>query len=95
MQKVERATQPVTEDWLDKADKLSDVEALRMLWAQAKAANTDTEILDRIKTRANTLGSAGGLLGGIEGSVPGLLTEDAGSGTRGSAAKGRVSPPRK
>jgi hypothetical protein len=95
MQKVERVAQHATEDWLAKADKLSDVEALRMLWAQAKAANADTEILDRIKTRANTLGSAGGLLGGIEGSLPGLLEEDAGSGTRGSVAEGRVTPPRK
>jgi len=94
MQKVERVAQ-ASEDWLAKADKLSDVEALRMLWAQAKAANADTEILDRIKTRANTLGSAGSLLGGIEGSLPGLLAEDAGSGTAGSVAKGRVTPPRK
>jgi hypothetical protein len=95
MQKVERVAQHATEDWLAKADKLTDVEALRMLWGQAKAANADTEILDRIKTRANTLGSAGGLLGGIEGSLPGLFEEDAGSGARGSVAKGRVTPPRK
>lgn len=92
MQKVERVA---SESWLEKADKLSDVEALRMLWAQAKAANADTEILDRIKDRANTLASASSLLGGTQGSLPGLAEADAGSGTAGSATKGRVTPPRK
>jgi hypothetical protein len=92
MQKVERVA---SESWLDKADKLSDVEALRMLWAQAKAANADTEILDRIKDRANTLASASSLLGGTQGSLPGLAEADAGSGTARSATKGRVTPPRK
>lgn len=92
MQKVERVA---SESWLEKADKLSDVEALRMLWAQAKAANADTEILDRIKDRANTLASSSSLLGGTQGSLPGLAEEDAGSGTTGSASKGRVTPPRK
>ena len=66
-----------------------------MLWAQAKAANADTDTLDRIKDRANTLASSKGLLGGTQGSLPGLAEEDAGSGTGGSASKGRVSTPRK
>jgi hypothetical protein len=95
MQKVERVAQHATTDWLDKADKLSDVEALRMLWAQAKAANADTEILDRIKARANTLANSSSLLGGAEGSLPGLAEADAGSGTAGSGTKGRSTPARK
>jgi hypothetical protein len=95
MQKVERVAQHATQDWLDKANKLTDVEALRMLWAQAKAANADTDTLDRIKDRANTLASSKGLLGGTQGSLPGLAEEDAGSGAGGSVSKGRVSTPRK
>jgi hypothetical protein len=84
MQKVERVAQHATGDWLSKADKLTDVEALRQLWAQAKASNADTEILDRIKARANQLASSSSVSGGAEGSVSKLLGADVQSEATGS-----------
>lgn len=92
MQKVERVAQHAT-DWLSKADKLTDVEALRQLWAQAKAGNADTEILDRIKDRANRLASSSSVSGGTEGGVPKLLGSDVQSEatrTAGSRANGKA-----
>lgn len=92
MHKVERVAQHAT-DWLSKADKLTDVEALRQLWAQAKAGNADTEILDRIKDRANKLASSSSVSGGTEGSVPKLLGSDVQSeatGTTGSRTSGKA-----
>lgn len=91
MQKVERVTQHATGDWLSKADKLTDVEALRQLWAQAKANNADAEILDRIKTRANQLASASSVSGGTQGGVSKLLGADVqgeATGTAGSRKNG-------
>jgi hypothetical protein len=94
MEKVERVAQQATGDWLSKADKLTDVEALRQLWAQAKAGNADTEILDRIKARANQLASSSSVSGGAEGSVSKLLGADVQSeatgptGSRKNGSKG-------
>lgn len=91
MEKVVRVTQHATGDWLSKADKLTDVEALRQLWAQAKAGNADAEILDRIKARANQLASASSVSGGTQGGVSKLLGADVqgeATGTAGSRKNG-------
>lgn len=92
MQKVERVTQQAT-DWIAKADKLFDVEALRQLWAQAKAANADAETLDRIKDRANKL-SASSVSGGTEGGVSKLLGTDVQSEATGSTGSRKTSAKR-
>lgn len=93
MRKVERVTQHAT-DWLSKADKLTDVEALRQLWAQAKAGNAEAEILDRIKDRANQLSSAGSVSGGTEGGVSKLLGADVQSEATGTAGSRKNSSAR-
>jgi len=52
MQKVARAeTKP--RDWIAEASKLNDVDALRLLWSEAKAAKAPQKTLDRIKELAN------------------------------------------
>jgi len=53
MQKVERNVTPKTRDWLAEASKLSDVDALRLLWSEAKAAKATQKVLDQIKELAN------------------------------------------
>lgn len=93
MQKVVRVTQQAT-DWLGMADKLTDVEALRQLWAQAKAGNADAEILDRIKDRANQLSSAGSVSGGTQGGVSKLLGADVQSEATGTAGSRKNSSAR-
>lgn len=93
MRKVERVTQQAT-DWLSKADKLTDVEALRQLWAQAKAGNAEAEILDRIKDRANQLSSAGSVSGGTQGGVSKLLGADVQSEATGTAGSRKNSSAR-
>lgn len=93
MHKVERVAQHAT-DWLSKADKLTDVEALRQLWAQAKAGNADAEILDRIKDRANQLSSAGSVSGGTQGGVSKLLGADVQSEATGTAGSRKNSSAR-
>lgn len=80
----------VQTDWLAKADKLSEVQPLRLLWAEAKAANADSEILDRIKERANAVSGDGSVSGGTEGSLPGLFGSDAQSSAAGTTS-GRAS----
>ena len=51
MQKVVRSETP--RDWSAEASKLTDVEALRLLWAEAKAAKAPQKTLDQIKEMAN------------------------------------------
>lgn len=50
MEKVQRGT-----DYIAQADSLTDVNALRDLYTTAKAQNAPSEVLDRIKERANQL----------------------------------------
>lgn len=50
MKKVDRATR----DWNADASKLEDVTALRLLWAEAKAAGAAKSVLDGIEKRART-----------------------------------------
>jgi hypothetical protein len=65
MQKVERATR----DYLSEARKLKDVEQLRLLWAEAKAARADEKVLAQIKELANAVSSTASVDGGTKGSV--------------------------
>ena len=66
MLKVER----VSRDWLAEATKITDIEGLRLLWAEANAARVSEDILGQIKELANDKSSSSSELGGSEGSVP-------------------------
>jgi hypothetical protein len=66
MDKVVRVEQA---DYLAQADTLTDVDALRQLYARAKAASVHPEVLERIKERASAVSSPSSLGGGAEGSV--------------------------
>jgi len=52
MEKVARA-ESKPRDWIAEASKLNDVDALRLLWSEAKAAKAPQKTLDRIKELAN------------------------------------------
>lgn len=66
MLKVER----VSRDWLAEAAKITDIEGLRLLWAEANAAKVSEDILSQIKELASDKPDSGSQLGGSEGSVP-------------------------
>ena len=71
MQKVERVTE---RDFVAEASKLTDVEGLRFLYAQAKAANASQEVLEKVKARGEALGSDrkdSGTGAGVSGSSKG------------------------
>ena len=53
MQKVERSQR----DFVTEASKLTDVEGLRFLYAQAKAAGAPQDVLEKVKARGETLSS--------------------------------------
>jgi hypothetical protein len=53
MQKVERYSAPVSRDWLAEASMLTDIEALRSLWLDAKTAKASQDILTKIKELAD------------------------------------------
>jgi len=74
-------------DWKKDADTLNDVEALRTLWANAKAKKAPNNVLDYIKERANALSNTGSVSRRTEGSLPGLFAE-----TEGSGATGQIDP---
>jgi hypothetical protein len=57
MEKVERME---NRDWLTEADKLDDVKQLRVLWAHAKQAGADKDILKKLEARASELGNSEG-----------------------------------
>jgi hypothetical protein len=65
MQKVERGNR----DYLAEARKLKDVEPLRLLWAEAKAARATEEVLAQIKELASAVGNTGSERPGTKGSV--------------------------
>ena len=54
MAKVDRATR----DWVADANKLDDVDALRLLYAEAKAAGAPKLTLDKVAARAKQLGNS-------------------------------------
>lgn len=53
MEKVERSQR----DFVAEASKLTDVEGLRFLYAQAKAAGAPADVLEKVKARGETLSS--------------------------------------
>lgn len=53
MEKVERSQR----DFVAEAGKLTDVEGLRFLYAQAKAAGAPADVLEKVKARGETLSS--------------------------------------
>ena len=53
MEKVVRSEANVNRNWTAEASKLTDVDALRLLWAEAKAAKAPQKTLDQIKELAN------------------------------------------
>lgn len=52
MEKVIRS-ESKSRNWLAEASKLNDVDALRLLWSEAKAAKASQKVLDSIKELAN------------------------------------------
>jgi len=70
MQKVQRHSEnSVTRDWLAEAEKLTDVDALRLLWAEANQGGATPQVLLKVRERAETIG-ADGVVDGVAGSVP-------------------------
>jgi hypothetical protein len=65
MLKVER----VSRDWLAEASKMTDIESLRLLWAEANAAKVSEDILSQIKELASAKQDTGGQRSGAKGSV--------------------------
>jgi hypothetical protein len=57
MAKVQRGVTPMGRDWLEEA-KTSDLEALRLLYSEAKTANAPEATLTKIKELANGLTGA-------------------------------------
>lgn len=53
MEKVQRGQR----DYIAEADRISDVESLRLLYAQAKAAGAPSEVLEKVKARGEALSS--------------------------------------
>lgn len=69
MQKVARhENRQAARDWLAEAKELQDVDALRLLWAEASKAGASPELLGQVKNLAEQLG-ADGESGGNPGSV--------------------------
>jgi hypothetical protein len=56
-------------DWVTEAEKLTDVDALRLLWAEASQAGASPTVLEKVRERAESV-SSDGLLDGVAGSVP-------------------------
>jgi hypothetical protein len=65
MLKVER----VTRNWLEEASKMTDIESLRLLWAEASAAKVSENILSKIKELASERQDSGSKRAGAKGSV--------------------------
>lgn len=59
-EEMEKVARHDNRDWVTEAGTLEDVKALRVLWAQAKQAGADKDILKALENRATELGSAGG-----------------------------------
>jgi hypothetical protein len=58
---MEKVARGVDRDWLAEADKLDDVKALRVLWANAKQAGADKATLSKLEGKARELaGDEGG-----------------------------------
>ena len=67
MQKVPRFDSK-KRDWVAEATKLDDVDALRLLWAEASQAGASSQTLEAIRERADSIGDDGkpsGTSGGV------------------------------
>jgi hypothetical protein len=73
MQKVARAR-----DWVEEASRLTDKDALRLLWAEAQAAKASQGVLDKIKEFADVVQPAGSERRRTQGSIPAGETKKAG-----------------
>jgi hypothetical protein len=72
MMKVQRFEAAPKRDWLAEAENLSDVDALRLLWAEASQAGASPTVLEKVRERAESIGNAGvieGAVGGVPGSA--------------------------
>ena len=54
-QEMEKVVRSESRDFVAEASKLSDVEGLRFLYAQAKSAGASVDVLEKVKARAETL----------------------------------------
>lgn len=68
MEKVERHR---NRDWVAESEALTDVDALRLLWSEAKRAGADEAVLDEVKQRAKRMESASGVGQGSGSGVAG------------------------
>lgn len=76
MQKVERGVAPQAPgDFLAKAEKETDIEKIRLVYATAKAQGAPKAVLDKIKARGETLNTR---------------SEDSGTGTRSPSSAKRT-----
>jgi hypothetical protein len=57
-------------DWLAQAEALTDVDALRLLWSEAKASKAPQQILEKVKARAEQLDSDSRVGEGTGAGVP-------------------------
>jgi hypothetical protein len=56
MEKVQRFEEAkVQRDWLAEAEKLQDVDQLRLLWAEASKQGAHPEVLEKVKGYATAL----------------------------------------
>lgn len=69
MEKVQRAE---SRDWIAEAKALTDVDALRLLWTQAKRANVDTSILNEVKEYAQRMEGDSGVRSGNSTGIEGV-----------------------
>jgi hypothetical protein len=53
MQKVVRNNR----NWLEEAEGLKDIDALRLLWSEARAQKAPKTVLDKLAERAKQVGS--------------------------------------
>jgi hypothetical protein len=91
MQKVTRAQK----DFIAEADKLTETEPLRALWAEAKANRAPEQTLAYIKDRANAVSGTSSVSAGASGGVSGIPAKSDGSATTGKASGSGVSGSRK
>ena len=71
MEKVARFEEKAKQiDWLAEAEKLQNVDQLRVLWAEASKQGASPEVLEKLKTHATALSPAG-ISERAEPSIPG------------------------
>jgi hypothetical protein len=55
-QEIEKVNRITETDWIAESDALTDVKQLRALYTRARAQGAPSEVLDRVKARAESLG---------------------------------------